>query len=525
MAAATVVCLLTVTSAIAQDVEIGDREWGHTAVRIGQSYTLKPGDSVREVVVVYSPATIEGHVRGNVAIVVGTVNITRTAVIDGSLVVVGGTATIQPGAIVRQDLVIAGGALEAPRDFVAGGQHIVIGTAGLADRIRGFVPWLTEGLLIGRLIVPRLEWVWLVVAVVFLISLALCLVFMDQVRTCADTIARRPLRTFLVGLLVLLLTGPVVVLLAASVIGLAVVPFLLCALVIAWVIGKVGVNVRIGDSIVGQPAPATRADSVRSFILGFAVLALAYMVPVLGLVTWALIGVMGLGAATLAFSTAYRRESSGGSRKTAPVVSAPAAAVVVGPPAAAVSVDAPAAVVLTDAPAAAVVNSAPAAAVINSAPAAAVAADPMIAEPVVTPPSVPRTPPVAHATLPPATSLPLASFLERTAAMILDFALIMIVNDALDFRHGGPTLLLVLAYHIGFWTWRGATVGGLTCRLRVVRVDGAPLEFVDAMVRGLSGLFALGAAGIGFLWILKDPHRQGWHDKIAGTYVVKLPRM
>jgi uncharacterized RDD family membrane protein YckC len=30
--------------------------------------------------------------------------------------------------------------------------------------------------------------------------------------------------------------------------------------------------------------------------------------------------------------------------------------------------------------------------------------------------------------------------------------------------------------------------------------------------------------GLGCLWILKDPERQAWHDKIAGTYVVKVPR-
>ena len=35
---------------------------------------------------------------------------------------------------------------------------------------------------------------------------------------------------------------------------------------------------------------------------------------------------------------------------------------------------------------------------------------------------------------------------------------------------------------------------------------------------------ALAVLGIGCLWILKDPDRQAWHDKIAGTFVVKVPR-
>jgi len=78
--------------------------------------------------------------------------------------------------------------------------------------------------------------------------------------------------------------------------------------------------------------------------------------------------------------------------------------------------------------------------------------------------------------------------------------------------------------HIGFWTWKGTTVGGIICQLRVVRTDGTPLRFVDALVRGLSSIFSLAVVGIGCLWILRDPERQAWHDKIAGTYVVKVPR-
>ena len=29
---------------------------------------------------------------------------------------------------------------------------------------------------------------------------------------------------------------------------------------------------------------------------------------------------------------------------------------------------------------------------------------------------------------------------------------------------------------------------------------------------------------LGFLWVAWDPRKQGWHDKLAGTYVVKRPR-
>ena len=30
------------------------------------------------------------------------------------------------------------------------------------------------------------------------------------------------------------------------------------------------------------------------------------------------------------------------------------------------------------------------------------------------------------------------------------------------------------------------------------------------------------ACGLGYLWMLWDPQRQTWHDKAAGTYVVRV---
>ncbi len=58
----------------------------------------------------------------------------------------------------------------------------------------------------------------------------------------------------------------------------------------------------------------------------------------------------------------------------------------------------------------------------------------------------------------------------------------------------------------------------------MVRTDGDQLRFVDALVRGLASVFSFAALGIGCLWMLYDTERQTWHDKIAGTYVVKVPR-
>jgi uncharacterized RDD family membrane protein YckC len=97
------------------------------------------------------------------------------------------------------------------------------------------------------------------------------------------------------------------------------------------------------------------------------------------------------------------------------------------------------------------------------------------------------------------------------------------IFDIFD-RGPGPFFFMLVAYHIGFWTWKATTVGGIIMNLRVIRMDGYRLRFVDSLVRGLSGIFSAIVVGLGFLWILRDPERQAWHDRIAGTYVVKVPR-
>ena len=47
--------------------------------------------------------------------------------------------------------------------------------------------------------------------------------------------------------------------------------------------------------------------------------------------------------------------------------------------------------------------------------------------------------------------------------------------------------------------------------------------FLVALVRGLAAAFSIVVMFLGFLWIAWDKDKQSWHDKIAGTAVVRLP--
>jgi uncharacterized RDD family membrane protein YckC len=61
------------------------------------------------------------------------------------------------------------------------------------------------------------------------------------------------------------------------------------------------------------------------------------------------------------------------------------------------------------------------------------------------------------------------------------------------------------------------------CGLKIVRLDGRELSWDTAVVRALGCFLSLAFAGLGFFWIAFDKERQAWHDKIAGTVVVRVP--
>lgn len=75
-------------------------------------------------------------------------------------------------------------------------------------------------------------------------------------------------------------------------------------------------------------------------------------------------------------------------------------------------------------------------------------------------------------------------------------------------------------YHLIFWTAFGVTPGKRILKLRIVDAEGREIRFARALARTFGYLVSFGGFCIGFFLIPFDPLAQGWHDKIAGTYVV-----
>jgi uncharacterized RDD family membrane protein YckC len=518
----------------AQDIERPDPAPGYqpqgpayrssrSAFRLGQSITIAAGDAVRDLTTVMGSATINGRVDGDAAIIMGGVDVGPGASIGGSLVVVGGVARVAPGAELRGDLVVVGGDLEAPPEFRPGGEYVVIGSNLLGGRLEALVPWLQRGLMWGRPLVPGIGWLWGVVAIFFLLYLVLNLVFEQATRKCAAAANERPLTTLLVGLLTLLLVGPVCLLLAISVVGLVIVPVVICALLLAAIIGRVGAIRWIGMRVMPEEDGGSHLQATRSLAIGFAVLCVLYIVPILGFVTFAVVGVMGFGAATLAFVSGYRTENPrptppAGVPEYPPADGTIAEGEATAPPLAYDAPPMPPVPPVAFAPGERVEGgqiAGPAAGVAADASAERAAHAPQISPP----PGLPARSALA--------GFPHGAFLDRLSAFALDSILVIILWNVLPVLRrtdGDGLLLAMLVYHVGFWTWKQTTIGGIICQLRLVRIDGTPLRFVDALVRGLSGIFSVAVVGLGVFWILRDPERQSWHDKIAGTYAVKVPR-
>ena len=73
------------------------------------------------------------------------------------------------------------------------------------------------------------------------------------------------------------------------------------------------------------------------------------------------------------------------------------------------------------------------------------------------------------------------------------------------------------------YTGRGQTIGKKMRNLKVVKEDGSDIVLMDAILRFVVGYAVSGMViGLGFIWIFIDANKQGWHDKIAKTKVIKV---
>lgn len=85
-------------------------------------------------------------------------------------------------------------------------------------------------------------------------------------------------------------------------------------------------------------------------------------------------------------------------------------------------------------------------------------------------------------------------------------------------------LIVGLAWFPYWWSKSGQTPGLKIMHLKVVRAaDGGTLSLGGGFIRLIGYWVSAFVFYLGFIWILVDDKRQGWHDKMAGTYVIEVP--
>jgi uncharacterized RDD family membrane protein YckC len=148
--------------------------------------------------------------------------------------------------------------------------------------------------------------------------------------------------------------------------------------------------------------------------------------------------------------------------------------------------------------------------------------------------------------LPAPEGLPKAGFWIRVVAALIDSLLVSLLQFVLGFLLGLATgidegmldqpwatmmaittglfsAVIAVFYYVFFTGYNGQTPGKMALRIKVIRTDGADIGYGRAFLREVPGKFISGILlGIGYLMVAFDRQKQGLHDKIADTYVIRL---
>ena len=120
-----------------------------------------------------------------------------------------------------------------------------------------------------------------------------------------------------------------------------------------------------------------------------------------------------------------------------------------------------------------------------------------------------------------------AGFWVRLLAAIIDWVAIGIVQAFFNYVLKGPianfvSLALTFGYAPFMLYQYQATLGKMALGLKVVSENGKKLEVPQLLLREWVGKFLSGIVfGLGFLWVGFDEKKQGWHDKLGHTLVIR----
>lgn len=132
-----------------------------------------------------------------------------------------------------------------------------------------------------------------------------------------------------------------------------------------------------------------------------------------------------------------------------------------------------------------------------------------------------------------------SGFWIRTGASLIDSILIFLITipliyaiygdsyfDSEEMVMGVPDFLISYVFPfvatILFWIYKSATPGKMAVKIKVVDAKtGNPPSFQQSVIRYIGYFISMIPLFLGFIWVAWDSKKQGWHDKMAGTVVVR----
>ncbi len=436
--------------------------------------SIADGDVADSVVAVFGDARVSGTVGNNTVAVVGNAYVNGK--VDGNVVAVLGSITLGPDAEVNGQIVeVLGSLYRSPGALVSGGVERIF---GLEFPLLGGLPaWVRHCLIYGRLLAldPAVGWAWGFALAALGLYVVLAALFGGAVERCVRTLDAEPGASVLAALVAVLISPVLYFLLLVTLVGIALIPIVWVGLLCAALFGKVVALAWLGDRCIHRVRAGVAPHVILKVLAGGLLMLALYLVPVVGFAAFALFALLGFGAVlyTLMRASSLHR---------VPQASAAAA-------------------------------SSGGASAASGAPGGSSTAAPGAGA---------QAPRPAQAQLDEST-LERAGFWIRIGALALDALIVGILLGLLSNRFQ-IELLALAVYAAVMWKLKATTVGGAVCDLKVIRLDGQPIDWGIAVVRALGCFLSLAVAGLGFVWIAIDPQRQAWHDKIAGTVVVRVPR-
>ena len=139
-------------------------------------------------------------------------------------------------------------------------------------------------------------------------------------------------------------------------------------------------------------------------------------------------------------------------------------------------------------------------------------------------------------------SFNLAGLNSRALAFFIDLIIVAIISllafgvgiyylqdtniDSFSLRRVFMPIYLLLfflgsSYFVILNGYAGKTIGKMLMGIKIISDEGNSIGFWQSFVRWIGYYISASFLFLGFIWSIFDRNSQSWHDKVAGTFVVK----